>query len=104
MNPKNTPKISRTLQQHALDFIPEAHCYLQYENQIIDLTKVNSKPIDFVEDLMEEIEISPEQITDYKVNYHKKFLSTWLNDNPKIPYTLNEIWDIREQCIRDLGD
>ena len=104
MNKKNTPEISETLHKNQLEFIPEAHCYLKFEDQIIDLTKINSKPTDFLDDLIEEIEISPEQITDYKVNYHKNYLLTWLNKNEQISYSLNDIWKIREQCIQDLAD
>lgn len=104
MNKKNTPEISETLQKNQLEYIPEAHCYLKFEDQIIDLTKINSKPSDFLDDLIEEIEISPEQITDYKVNYHKNYLVTWLAKNEQINLTLNDIWKIREQCIQDLAN
>lgn len=103
MNGSNTPAISETLQKNQLEYIPEAHCYLKFEDQIIDLTKVNSKPTDFLDDLIEEIEISPEQITDYKVNYHKSYLSIWLDKNEQINLSLQEIWKIREQCIQDLS-
>lgn len=102
MNEKNTPEISATLLQNKLEYLPEAHCYLKFEDQIIDLTKINSKPTDFLDDLLEEIEILPEQITQYKINYHKNYLQNWLNNNTQINFTLNEIWKIREQCILDL--
>lgn len=104
MNKNNTPEISETLLQNNLDFIPEAHCYLKFEDQILDLTKINSNPKDFVDDLIEEIEILPEQITDYKVNYHKNYLVTWLDNNKQINFSLNDIWNIREQCIEDLAN
>jgi thiol-disulfide isomerase/thioredoxin len=104
MNKKNTPAISETLNKNQLEFIPEAHCYLKFEDQIIDLTKINSDPTDFLDDLIEEIEILPEQITDYKVNYHKNYLLTWLDKNEQVSYSLNDIWKIREQCIQDLAD
>ncbi len=104
MNKKNTPEISATLQKSQLEYIPEAHCYLKFEDQILDLTKINSKPTDFLDDLIEEIEISPEQITDYKVNYHKNYLVTWLDKNKQINLSLKDIWKIREQCIQDLAD
>jgi hypothetical protein len=97
MNEKNTPKISVTLQKNQLEYIPEAHCYLKFEDQILDLTKINSKPTDFLDDLIEEIEILPEQITDYKINYHKNYLVTWLDKNEQINLSLNDIWKIREQ-------
>ena len=104
MNKKNTPEITETLHKNELEFIPEAHCYLKYEDQIIDLTKINSKPTDFLDDLIEEIEILPEQITDYKVNYHKNYLLSWLEKNEQIIHSLNDIWKIREQCIQDLAN
>jgi hypothetical protein len=104
MNQKNTPEISATLHKNNLEYIPEAHCYLKFEDQILDLTKINSKPTDFLNDLIEEIEISPEQINDYKVKYHKNYLVAWLEKNEHINYSLNDIWKIREQCIKDLAD
>ncbi len=104
MNKKNTPEISETLQKNQLEYIPEAHCYLKFEDQTLDLTKINSQPTDFLDDLIEEIEISPEQITDHKVNYHKNYLINWLDKNKQINLTLNDIWEIRELCIQDLAD
>ncbi len=103
MNTKNTPEVANTLKQNNLDYIPEAHCYLRIENEIIDVMKANSKPEDFVHDLIEEIEIEPNQITDFKVAYHKKYLEKWLKENSELKFTLNEIWAIREQCIQDLS-
>jgi hypothetical protein len=104
MNQRNTPAITATLLQNSLEYIPEAHCYLKFGEVILDMTKANSKPADFLDDLIEEIEILPDQITDYKVNYHRSYLSTWLLDNKHFPYTLDELWRIREQCIQDLAN
>jgi hypothetical protein len=104
MNKNNSPEVSATLLKYQLNYIPEAHCYLRYKDQIIDLRKTNTAPTSFLDDLIEEIEISPEQISDYKATYHKKHLVTWLNNNKHIHFTLNEIWSIREQCILDLTE
>jgi hypothetical protein len=57
-----------------------------------------------VDDLIEEVEILPEQITEFKVNYHKNYLDKWLDKNKELNYTMNDIWKIREQCIQDLSD
>jgi phosphoglycolate phosphatase-like HAD superfamily hydrolase len=102
MSSHNTPEISSTLNKHGLDFIPEAHNYLKYKNQILDFTKTDANAIDFIDDLIEEIEILPHQITDYKVNYHKKYLEKWLENDTKIKLSLADLWAIREQCIQDL--
>lgn len=104
MNKKNTPQVSSTLEKYNLEYIPEAHCYLKYEDKIIDLTKLNSKPTDFLDELIEEIEILPEQITDFKVNYHKNYLASWLDKNKQINLSLNDLWKIREECIQKLSD
>lgn len=104
MNKKNTPQVSSTLEKYNLEYIPEAHCYLKYEDKIIDLTKLNSIPTDFLDELIEEIEILPEQITDFKVNYHKNYLASWLDNNKQINLSLNDLWKIREECIQQLSD
>ena len=104
MNSTNTVKIEQTLKTNSLDYIPEAHNYLKYKNEIYDFTKSDSKPSDFEYELLEEIEILPNQIADFKVEYHKKFLQNWLNNNSEINFTLDEIWKIREKCIEDLTE
>ena len=104
MSSQNTPEISSTLNKHRLDFIPEAHNYLKYKNQVLDFTKPDATAIDFIDDLIEEIEILPHQITDYKVTYHKNYLATWLDNNKQLDLSLNDIWKIREQCIQDLAN
>lgn len=102
MNSKNTPKISEVLEKYNLKEIPEAHNYLKISNQIHDYTRRNSKPEDFVNDLVEEIEILPSQITTFKIEYHKKIIKKYLKENPEIPYSAEEFWQIREECISAL--
>lgn len=103
MSPENTPKISETLKQYNLDYIPEAHNYLKWGNQILDFTSKTSKPADFENDLIEEIEIRPDQIMDFKIAYHRKYLTDWLERQTAINLSLDELWTIREQCIADLS-
>lgn len=104
MNAMNTPKIKTVLEQYQLNYIPEAHCYLKYHHQILDFTKVNAKPSDFVDDLLEEIEIFPHQIGAFKINFHQNYLDHWLKRNPQIKYELSHLWAIREQCIQKLSE
>ncbi len=103
MNASNTPKIAATLAQHNLDYIPEAHNYLKYGSQILDYTNKTSTPADFENELIEESEIQPEQISDFKVKYHKQYLANWLAKQKTLHLTLDELWKIREQCIVDLS-
>jgi hypothetical protein len=95
--------IKDTLGKHKLKYIPEAHNYLKYKGKVFDFTKLGVDSGGPGDRIIEEIEIIPEQITDYKVAYHKKFLTEWLKNNPQIPYTLDELWNIKEQCIKDLA-
>lgn len=103
MNGQNTPRVAATLAAHNLDYIPEAHNYLSVEGIRIDCTNARSSPADFLPDLLVETTILPEQITAYKVQYHRNYLQQWLQEHPEIPYTLEELWTIREQCILDLS-
>jgi len=102
MNSINTPKISSVLDKYKLQEMPEAHNYLKYQNEIIDCTRKNSSAADFINDLIEEVEIQPSQITDFKIQYHQKFLTNYLQENPQIPYSIDEFWKIREECITAL--
>lgn len=103
MNGENTPKIKSVLNNHNLIYIPEAHNYLKFKNQILDFTKKNSSENDFINDLLEEIEIEPHQINQFKIEFHKNYLKNWLDENSQIPYSLEELWKIREECIKALS-
>lgn len=102
MNGQNNPAIKKTLAQYNLDYIPEAHNYLKVDQHIMDFTGLPIYEEDFSQSLLTEIEINPEQITTYKTDFHKRFLKQWIIDN-KIPYSLDELWQIREKCIYNLS-
>lgn len=99
MNSTNTPKISAVLAKYKIEEVPEAHNYLKYKNEITDCNRKNSSPEDFIHDLLVEAEINPSEITDFKIQYHRNFLSHYLQKKPQIPYSIEEFWNIREECI-----
>jgi hypothetical protein len=101
MDNLNTPKIGDTILKNGLDYIPEAHCYLKLNNQRIDITNSNSDIENLICDIIEEIEIEPVQVNTFKVDYHKKYVQNWINEN-EIKLNFEEIWEIREQCIKKL--
>ncbi len=103
MNERNTPGIGPHIKENNLSYIPEAHCYLQIKDQKIDLTKTDSNLSTIKNDILEEIKINPEQITDFKVEYHKKYLKKWIAKND-IPKDFKAIWEIREACIQELSN
>jgi hypothetical protein len=83
-----------------LDYIPEAHNYLKINNQIFDCTTSHSSEINFKNDLIQEIEIQPEQVIQFKIDYHQNFLKNWCQENNQ---NFDEIWKIREECISALS-
>jgi hypothetical protein len=99
MNAINTSTIFQVLKNYHLKEMPEAHNYLRYQNQILDYTKSNASSADFIIDLVQEIEIDPDQSMDFKTKYHQEFLQKYLKENPQIPYSLAKFWEIREECI-----
>ena len=99
MNADNTPQVRPVLEEYQLNYIPEAHCYLRYNDMILDYTKTDSDPATFKDEILVETVITPDQITTFKVDYHRNYQKGWLNHNPHIHYTLDEIWAIREKCI-----
>lgn len=101
MNAANTPPVARTLEKYHLPYMPEAHCYLRINDVIWDSTTTGSSEENFVHDLLLERKIEPAQIAEFKVNWHKDFLKQWLNETA-YPYSLDELFTIREQCIKDL--
>lgn len=104
MSAGNTPQIAGTLNKHQLQYIPEAHNYLKFRDRIYDYTRPGFSLTANKEDMLAEIEISPAQITGFKVNFHKNYLASWLHENPEITWSAAELWHIREQCIQDLSD
>ena len=102
MNVDNTPEIAPILRECNLEYIPEAHCYLEWNNELIDITKPNSDFSNIENNILIKEEIHPQQIGQYKVNFHKEFMTEWIK-NENISYSLNELWHLREQCITQLS-
>lgn len=104
MNAHNTPAVAATLAQHGLQEMPEAHNYLRFNGTRYDFTAPGFSPGKWEPDLLEEITITPQQITTFKVDYHRAFLQRWLQTHPEIGYDINEFWFIREVCIAALSE
>lgn len=103
MNREFSDKVGSVLKQYNLSAIPEAHNYLKYKGQIIDLTFTGDESENFSSELVSEVVISPDQILDYKINLHQDFIKQWLSEHEEIPYRYQELWQIREKCIQSLA-
>jgi hypothetical protein len=103
MSEVNTPKLGSLLSENNVEYIPEAHCYLKINQIPVDATTSDSFYDKIKQDIMEEIEIIPNQVSDFKVEYHKAFLKKWITETNQ-NNTFEEIWEIREQCISKLSE
>ena len=103
MNEVNTPKLGDLLSKNNINYIPEAHCYLKINQIPVDATTSDSFYDKIKHDILEEIEIIPNQVSDFKVAYHKAFLKKWIEETNQ-NNTFEEIWRIREECISKLSE
>lgn len=103
MNAQNTPVLKDILNQYQLPYIPEAHNYLLVNDEIVDCTKPGFSVKNFYSDVIQQTEITSQQITDFKVDYHKRFIQQWLEENPHIKIPPEKLWAIREACIETLS-
>ncbi|WP_397362858.1 hypothetical protein [Olleya sp. R77988] len=102
MNGLNTKGIASVLKHYNLDYIPEAHCYLKIDNKIIDITRSITSEHSFENSILTEETILPFQIGDYKVKIHQTFIKNWIVSE-KTKYTFEDLWAIREACIKALN-
>jgi len=104
MHGRNTPGVGVVLNRYGLPYIPEAHCYLAYEGMRIDITRSGVEPTDPIERFLYEEVITPEQIGEYKVRLHQRFLQRWITDQSLARgLSFTEVWKIREECIAALA-
>lgn len=102
MHAQNTPEVAETLRTNQLPYMPEVHCYLRYGSEVLDYTKTGAEPSAFLPDLILEREITPEQITTFKISFHKEYLEKQCSEPGFGRYSAAELWEIREECIRAL--
>ena len=103
MSERNTPGVGAVLAEHRLTYIPEAHCYLHYRGERIDVTGV---PVgaELIERFLHEEPITVEQIGTYKIELHRRFLRGWITRTEVVSgMSLETVWQIREACIAALS-
>jgi hypothetical protein len=105
MSERNTPGVGAVLAKYGLAILPEAHCYLRMAGTRIDVTGAAYRGLaEPSADFLHEEDIDPTQITNYKTDIHKQYLSRWIGDNGGLEgRSLADIWKIREECIASLS-
>ncbi|EKT4553172.1 hypothetical protein [Flavobacterium psychrophilum] len=101
MSETNT-NIGKILTDNNINYIPEAHCYLKIDQKIVDATSNESNFEKIKSDLLQEIEIEPYQVANFKVKYHQEFIKNWLTES-NTAFSFEKIWEIREKCIQKLS-
>lgn len=99
LSEKTHTGVGNVLNKYQLDAIPEAHTYLKINDAIKDVTGLQTGPQSFHASLQIETEILPNQIGDFKVEWHKNFLNTYQDQTR---FSASELWNIREACILEL--
>ncbi len=102
MTESNTPGVGRVLSAHGLASIPEAHCYLRYAGQRVDITRSDVSPRSPIAGFHEEWTIAPHEIGARKLALHQQYLREWLAA-AGLALSFDELWRIREECILALG-
>ncbi len=103
MSEANTPGVGRVLAAHGLVSIPEAHCYLSYAGQRVDITRSGINPQEMIAQFHDEWTIEPSQIGTHKIALHQEFLRGWLAKERQLALSYEQLWGIREECILALG-
>ncbi|SDB90662.1 hypothetical protein [Shouchella lonarensis] len=104
MEESNTPGVGQVLHAYGLQSIPEAHCYLKYRGKRFDFTRFHhaGEPI---RTFLVEQEITPVQIGDFKLAFHRAVMAQWLNERElHRTFDVPRLWYIREQCIEALAE
>ncbi|MEI2696728.1 MAG: hypothetical protein V9E90_16785 [Saprospiraceae bacterium] len=104
MNENNTPILSNVLKANRLSAVPEAHCYLKYKMLRFDFTGNAAIKLDIENEILEEYEINPDEIYNRKLVIHKMFIKQWLLSNNMNHLNDQQIWEIREKCIKQISD
>jgi len=104
MHERNTPGVGPVLEKHQLVSLPEAHCYLRFRGNRIDVTReIDAQAAEESAHFLHEEDIAPEQIGNYKETFHRAFLSRWIAETGTVGRTVSEVWRIREECIMALS-
>jgi hypothetical protein len=103
MSEGNTPGVGPVLERYGLTSIPEAHCYVVWQGERIDITRSVEAPEPIAVFLHEE-RVSPEGLAPYKKQVHRRCLNEWKQrrEPSGARYSLDELWRIREECIAAL--
>jgi hypothetical protein len=101
MSQVNTPQLGSMLDDIPVEYIPEAHCYLNIRGTRVDVTFPTSDIADIESDIICEKVIEPDDVVEYKITYHQDFLRQWMQEE-QVSMSFEELWQFREMCIQKM--
>lgn len=104
MSPETHPELEGFFLGKPYAVLPEMHCYLRYNGERFDLTTPQDRMDRIASKFTREQRIEPHQSGDWKQKIHQLYLQAWLERNPQIPLSFEEIWNDREACIGLLSE
>lgn len=104
MNQDTHPILADFFKDKSYSVIPEAHCYLRYKGIRFDFTSIDGNMAKIESKIIREQRIEPHQIGEWKVKIHQDYLEKWLKRQADLNYSLSDIWNDRENCIRLLAE
>jgi hypothetical protein len=98
MKESNTVGVGRVLSDAKIEYIPEAHCYLSYEDKHVDLTRFGLQAEEPISTFFVEKDIQPNDVGEVKRKFHKQYILEQYG-----PERADELWAVRERCIGSLS-
>lgn len=102
MTAQRFPVLAPILKKYNLEAVVETHCYLGYQGGRIDITFPEKVAYPMASEFLKEWNITPQEIGDQKIKLHQKEMKLWIAEK-QLPYTFEEMWKIREECIDQLS-
>jgi len=104
LNDEIVTGVSSLLAPHGLDFIPQIHCFLVYQNLRVDLTEGNCNGKNkTIEDYDFVVQVAPDLTEDQDQTYYRAYLRQYAALSPPLA-ALSEatVMDILAACDRQL--
>jgi len=99
LNAKLMPEVKYVQEKYQLDVVPEVHTYLVWCGERFDFTD-RGMPVRPQHQFVLEEEIEPHQVDSYKPEMHREFIAGWLQRTGlNTRFGLDEMWQVREECI-----
>lgn len=99
MTEANTPGVGKVLDQYQCEYIPEAHCYLSYQGNRVDLTRFVIASCEPITEFFIEKNFTVDELITVKQAFHYTFIQNRFGSQQA-----KTMWAIRERCIQALSE